>query len=128
GLDPERESYLGLVVSASRDWLPRPRAEIQEVARREMEEAFPRARGARLTRWAIVKEAKATFSIRPGAEALRPPVRTPIRGLWLAGDWTQTGWPARMEGAVRSGYRCAEEILASLGQPQSILRPDGVFA
>jgi squalene-associated FAD-dependent desaturase len=127
GLDPERESYLGLVVSASRDWLPRPRAEILEVARREVEEAFPRAREAHLTRWAIVKEAKATFSIRPGAEARRPPARTPIRGLWLAGDWTRTGWPATMEGAVRSGYRCAEEILATLGQPWQIMRPDGVF-
>jgi squalene-associated FAD-dependent desaturase len=127
GLDPEREAYLGLVVSASRDWLPRPRAEILETARREVDEAFPRARDARLVRWAVVKEAKATFSVRPGAEALRPPPRSPIRGLWLAGDWTQTGWPATMEGAARSGYRCAEEILSALGQPRQIMRPDGVF-
>lgn len=127
GLDPQQEAYIGLVTSASRDFLPLPSAEILSIARRELKEAFPAARQARLVRSAVVKEAKATFSVRPGAEGLRPPCRTPIRGLWLAGDWTKTGWPATMEGAVRSGYRCAEEILAALGRPRPILKPDGVF-
>jgi squalene-associated FAD-dependent desaturase len=127
GLDPERESYLGLVTSASREWLPVPSGEILGVVRREVEEAFPGAREARLVRSAVVKEAKATFSVAPGVEALRPACRSPIRNLWLAGDWTQTGWPATMEGAVRSGYRCAEEIMAALGRPTRFVAPDGVI-
>jgi zeta-carotene desaturase len=117
GLDPARESYLGLVTSASREWLPLPSHDILAIARREVEEALPGAREARLTRTAVVKEAKATFSIAPGTEALRPfHYSSPIRNLWLAGDWTRTGWPATMEGAVRSGYRCAEEIVRELGR------------
>jgi uncharacterized protein with NAD-binding domain and iron-sulfur cluster len=127
GLDPRQECYLGLVVSAARDWMGRPSREILEIARREVEEAFPAAREARVVRSAVVKEAKATFSVRPGAEERRPPPQTPVRGLWLAGDWTRTGWPATMEGAVRSGYLCAEGILAALGRPENIVQPDGVF-
>jgi squalene-associated FAD-dependent desaturase len=127
GLDPDRETYLGLVVSAARDWMPLPSSEIRAIAVREVEEAFPAAREARLVRSAVVKEAKATFSIRPGTASLRPASRSPIRGLWLAGDWTDTGWPATMEGAVRSGYRCAEGILADCGRPRTLLVPDGVF-
>ena len=62
--------------------------------------------------------------MRPGVEQLRPPQRTPIPGLMLAGDWTATGWPATMEGAVRSGYLAAEEVLREAGRPAKILVPD----
>jgi len=55
---------------------------------------------------------------------LRPTQRTPIDGLFLAGDWTGTGWPATMEGAVRSGYRAAEHVCAAAGQPAQFLLPD----
>jgi squalene-associated FAD-dependent desaturase len=127
GLDPERECYLGLVVSAARAWMPLPSSDILAAAQAEVAEAFPATRKARLLRSAVVKEAKATFSISPGVAALRPSHHTPVRGLWLAGDWTDTGWPATMEGAVRSGYRCAEEILSASGSPRSLLRPEGVF-
>ena len=61
---------------------------------------------------------------RPGLNALRPAQQTPVPNLVLAGDWTQTGWPATMEGAVRSGYLAAEAVLATLGRPQRILVPD----
>jgi len=57
-----------------------------------------------------VKEIRATFSARPGLEALRPGNRTHVPNLFLAGDWTKSGWPATMEGAVRSGYLAAEAI------------------
>ena len=53
-----------------------------------------------------------------------PPQRTPVDGLFLAGDWTATGWPATMEGAVRSGYLAAEGILADLGRPALLIQPD----
>ena len=127
GLAPRGESCVGLVARASRDWMPLPRGGILAIARREVEGAFARAREAELTRSAVVKEAKATFSIAPGAAALRPPCRSPIPNLWLAGDWTATGWPATMEGAVRSGYGCAEEIMTALGRPTRFRVEDGVI-
>ena len=117
-------SHLGLVVSAGRDWLPLCRGEILAVAEREVRAALPGAREARIVRAAVIKEARATFSATPAAEALRPPSETPVRGLLLAGDWVRTGWPPTMEGAVRSGYRCAEHVLAALRRPRSLLVPD----
>ena len=83
----------------------------------ELAEIWPAAREAKLLRWWVVTEHGATFAVRPGVEALRPPQRTPVDGLFLAGDWTATGWPATMEGAVRSGYLAAEGILEDLGRP-----------
>jgi uncharacterized protein with NAD-binding domain and iron-sulfur cluster len=71
-----------------------------------------------------VTEHGATFAVRPGVDALRPPQRTPIDGLFLAGDWTDTGWPATMEGAVRSGYLAAEALLRRAGQPAELVQPD----
>ena len=59
----------------------------------------------------------------PGSRRPSPPQRTPVAGLFLAGDWTATGWPATMEGAVRSGYLAAEGILQDLGRPESLVRP-----
>src|SRR5689334_2678905 len=112
-------TYMGLVVSASRDWLGRPRREILEIAEREVREAFPGTAGAQVVKSAVIKEARATFSAVPGVDDLRPPPETPIRNLFLAGDWVQSGWPATMEGAVRSGYTAAERILGAEGRPES---------
>ena len=67
----------------------------------------------------MVKEVRAVFSARPGLETLRPRTRTAIRNLYLAGDWTRSGWPATMESAVRSGYLAAEAISG-----QKFLLPD----
>ncbi|MGB9611990.1 MAG: FAD-dependent oxidoreductase, partial [Bryobacteraceae bacterium] len=64
------------------------------------------------------------FSAAPGLEAKRPPAETRWRNLFLAGDWTQTGWPSTMEGAVRSGYRAAEAACRLLGEPRRFLLPD----
>ena len=117
-------SYLGLVVSASREWLRQPRREILACAEQEVREAFPQAAGARVVKSAVIKEARATFSATPGIDALRPEPETPLPGLLLAGDWVRTGWPATMEGAVRSGYQAAERILAAEGRPVSLVQPD----
>lgn len=100
--------YLLAVVSAARELVERRREEIVAVAQRELGEYFPAAGSARLQRAHVVKERRATFSPKPGLEAHRPPSETPIRGLYLAGDFTRTGWPATMEGAVRSGYLAAQ--------------------
>ena len=109
------ETYLQCVVSASRDLLPMSRVDIVELACRELREFFPAAREAKLERSHVVKEVRATYSIRPGLEAHRPRPATPYPNVFLAGDWTDTGWPATMEGAVRSGYRAAEEAARSQG-------------
>lgn len=114
--------YVQLVVSASRTLLPMPREEVIALAQRELAEFFPQAAGATLERAHVVKEARATFSARPGLTAARPEARTAIPNLFLAGDWTRTGWPATMEGAVRSGYLAAEAVLAAAGSPRPILK------
>jgi uncharacterized protein with NAD-binding domain and iron-sulfur cluster len=71
-----------------------------------------------------VKEIRATFSAKPGLESARPMSRTRIPNLFLAGDWTRSGWPATMEGAVRSGYLAAEAVTERFGQKQRFLLPD----
>jgi zeta-carotene desaturase len=102
-----------LVVSASRSLVEMPRAEVIALARRELAEFFPAAATAQLEKAHVVKEVRATFSARPGLEAVRPTARTGVANLFLAGDWTRSGWPATMEGAVRSGYLAAEAVTAN---------------
>jgi squalene-associated FAD-dependent desaturase len=126
GAGPEAAAgqYLQLVISASDDLLQKSRQEIVETCLAEVRHALPRARDAKVTKSTVIKEATATFSPRPGVDLLRPPQKSRIERLYLAGDWTATGWPATMEGAVRSGYLAAESILADAGAPQRFLRPD----
>jgi squalene-associated FAD-dependent desaturase len=114
--------YVQVVVSASRSLLEMPRAEVIALAARELAEFFPRVTEARLEKAQVIKEARATFSARPGIEASRPPARTAIPNLFLAGDWTRSGWPATMEGAVRSGYLAAEAVAEAEGRPEKFVR------
>jgi|SRR5579862_9586207 len=116
--------YLQLVVSASRELAAVGRADIIALALKELAEFFPRVRDAKLEKAHVIKELRATFSAAPGTEQLRPVARTGRPNLFLAGDWTRSGWPATMEGAVRSGYLAAEAILEAAGRPQRILLPD----
>jgi squalene-associated FAD-dependent desaturase len=115
--------YLQLVVSASYDLLALDKLAIRDAVLAELGEIWPAARVARVMRWWVVTEHAATLSIRPGVDAHRPPQRTRIDGLFLAGDWTDTGWPATMEGAVRSGYVAAQGILENLDRPTRLIRP-----
>lgn len=116
--------YLQLVVSASRVLTETPRQEVINLAVRELAEFFPEVRHATLEKAQVIKEIRATFSAKPGLEDLRPAAATPYRNLFLAGDWTRSGWPATMEGAVRSGYLAAEAVTAAAGAPQRFLIPD----
>jgi squalene-associated FAD-dependent desaturase len=116
--------YLQLVISASYDLLPKPRQEIIDLCLKEVRHALPAAREANLLKATVIKEAAATFSPQPGVDRWRPMQQTSIGGLFLAGDWTATGWPATMEGAVRSGYLAAEAVLRSTGTPKKFLQPD----
>jgi hypothetical protein len=115
--------YLQLVVSASYDLLALDKAAILAAVRADLERILPAAREAQLLRWWVVTEHGATFAVRPGIDAIRPAQRTEVEGLFLAGDWTATGWPATMEGAVRSGYLAAEGVLEDLGRPERLVRP-----
>jgi zeta-carotene desaturase len=117
-------SYLQLVISASRELMSRSRQEIIELCRGELGVLLPAAREARLLKATVVKEAAATISPEPGSDRWRPSQRTSLPNLFLAGDWTNTGWPATMESAVRSGYLAAEAILSDCGAPRKFLRPD----
>jgi zeta-carotene desaturase len=101
-----------------------PRQEIIDLAVKELGEFFPAVAQARLEKAQVIKEVRATFSATPGLEALRPEARTPLNNFFLAGDWTRSGWPATMEGAVRSGYLAAEAVAAAANKPTRFLLPD----
>ena len=103
-------SYVELVVSSSKSLVDKSRTDIIELAMRELQEFFPEARGANLIKSTVIKEVHATYSPRPGIDLQRPHPQTVWPRVFLAGDWTATGWPATMEGAVRSGYQAAEVL------------------
>jgi zeta-carotene desaturase len=101
------------VISAARDWVGRAKDECLKLFEQQIRSLFPAARDAKLDRGVIVIEKRATFSPRPGSDRYRPSQAPPpdgIENLYVAGDYTQSGWPATMEGAVRSGYLAAEAL------------------
>ncbi len=116
--------YLQLVVSASRDLTNLSRNEIIDIAVGDLRLYFPRVREANLVKAHVIKEQRATFSAAPETEALRPTPEAGLPRVFLAGDWTRSGWPATMEGAVRSGYLAAEAVAQAAGQPARFLVPD----
>ena len=118
------KQYLQLVISASYDLLQKPRQEIIDLCLKEIRHALPAAREANLVKATVIKEAAATFSPQPGVDRWRPKQETSINRLFLAGDWTATGWPATMEGAVRSGYLAAEAVTRVDGAPKKFLQAD----
>ena len=118
-------SYVELVVSCSRSLVEKSKAEIVEIAMKELREFFPGARAANLLKSTVIKEVNATYSPRPGIDQYRPQPETGWPRVFLAGDWTATGWPATMEGAVRSGYLAAEALARFAGERRSrFLVPD----
>jgi squalene-associated FAD-dependent desaturase len=124
-LAPEGGSYIELVVSASKNLIDKSRAEIVDLAVKEVREFFPAARTANLVKSTVIKEVHATYSPRPGIDAFRPQQATVWPRVFLAGDWTATGWPATMEGAVRSGYLAAEALAnAAEAKSHRFLVPD----
>ena len=118
-------SYVELVVSASNTLVDKSKQEIVDLAVSELREFFPAARDANLLKSTVIKEVHATYSPRPGIEADRPRPETVWPRVFLAGDWTATGWPATMEGAVRSGYLAAQSLARVAGQKDAtFLVPD----
>jgi len=118
-------SYIELVVSSSKSLIDKTRSEIVDLALGEVREFFPAARQANLVKSTVIKELNATYSPRPGIDEHRPTAITSWPNVFLAGDWTATGWPATMEGAVRSGYLAAEALTRAAGmKDQRFLSPD----
>jgi zeta-carotene desaturase len=103
----EEASHLSLVSSGAAEIVRRTNPELLALAHAELLEALPAVRSAGLRRGTVIREPRATFSLAPG-QPPRPPTRTAIPGLYLAGDWIDTGLPATIEGAVRSGHAAAE--------------------
>jgi uncharacterized protein with NAD-binding domain and iron-sulfur cluster len=118
-------SYVELVVSSSKTLVEKSKTEIIELALAELREFFPGARDANLVKSTVIKEVHATYSPRPGVDVYRPRPQTSWPRVFLAGDWTASGWPATMEGAVRSGYIAAESVARVTGiRDASFVVPD----
>jgi squalene-associated FAD-dependent desaturase len=117
------DAYYQVVISASRRLAEDRHAVIEEVVD-DLRAVFTSARGAKLLRGRVVTEHEAVFSPVVGVDALRPKQQTPVANLLLAGDWTDTGWPATMEGAVRSGYAAADLLLGLAGRSECALQAE----
>jgi squalene-associated FAD-dependent desaturase len=117
--------YLALSQSAAAGEIDLPVAELRERYLSELRRLLPAAREAQVRDFFVTRERTATFAPAPGVAALRPGPATRATGVFLAGAWTATGWPATMESAVRSGLGAAREALTVLGLPygNGVLEP-----
>ncbi len=104
--------YICISLSGAWEYIDVPKDDLIERFTREMTRLFPRAMEAVVVRALVVKERSATIRCIPGHYKLRPGQVTPVPNLFLAGDWTDTGWPATMEGAVRSGILAADQVIS----------------
>ena len=122
GLDGDGQ-YLAVSLSCARDYARRPVDELRREFVPALAKLLPRASTATVERFFVTREQQATFLQAPGTARLRPGPRTQTAGLALAGAWTDTGWPATMEGAVRSGHAAARVALDHLGLQVGLERP-----
>lgn len=111
---------LGISMSAADELLPLRPADLARTVEGELARLLPGARGATVLDSVVTKEREATFAPRKGTSRLRPGPVTSAPGLILAGSWTSTGWPATMEGAVRSGITAANAALATVGHTRAL--------
>jgi squalene-associated FAD-dependent desaturase len=118
------EHYIQVVVSAARQFRDLGHAEVERRIRDELGRLLPAATEDAFLRARVVTEHSATFSVVPGVDRWRPAQETPFDNLLVAGDWTATGWPATMEGAVRSGYLAASALVRRAGGVAQFVRPD----
>ncbi len=124
GKNEKGEHYYQVVISSSAELLKGGNDAVLKAVMAELPGFFADVTNAKLIRGRVVSERQATFESSYGVDAFRPLQTTQIKGLYLAGDYTQTGWPATMEGAVRSGYLAAERILENEGIRVRCLQPD----
>ena len=110
---PNDGQSLSVSISAAWEYIDAERDALAGLIAHEMRRAFPKARAAALLDAVVVKQRNATFRCIPGANRLRPGPRTESPNLFLAGEWTDTGWPSTMESAVISGYNAAAAVMSS---------------
>ena len=110
--DQERH-HIVISQSAATEWIDAPLEEIVDTSVSELQRLLAKARGARVIGSLVIKSRSATFVPAPGVDTLRPTSTTPIKGLFLSGDYTATGWPSTIEGAVRSGINAVDALLSS---------------
>ena len=121
----EQAGHLSAVASGADDLAALDNSAITGQALQHLRSALPGLRESTLQRSVVIREQRATFSLEPGSPS-RPPTRTALDGFYLAGDWTDTGLPATIEGAVLSGHRAADEVLRPFGVRPLGVRPIGV--
>ncbi|HEV7627702.1 MAG TPA: FAD-dependent oxidoreductase, partial [Streptomyces sp.] len=109
--------YLAVSQSAAHEEIDLPVGVLRERCLPELARLLPGARDAAVRDFFVTRERTATFDPCPGVGRLRPAARTEAPGVCLAGAWTDTGWPATMESAVRSGTTAAREALTAMGRP-----------
>lgn len=115
------ETYYQIVISGSRPLQHLDPASVLREVQADLASVFPEAAVATLLRGRVVTDPHSVFSVNMGHESARPHAdQLGTMGLFLAGDWTQTGWPATMEGALRSGTLAAEQVLSFLDRPAQL--------
>jgi squalene-associated FAD-dependent desaturase len=127
GLEPGSGQCIAVSLSAAAEEVELPVVELRARFLPALAELFPAAREAKVTNFVVTRERTATFLPSPGTAAIRPSAQTGMDGLFLAGSWTSTGWPATMEGAVRSGLIAARAALLSLGRTRRLPTPEGFW-
>lgn len=115
----EPGQHIVISLSGAWEWQDRSKQELREIFAEEMKKSFPAAIDATITKFTIVKMLEATFRVDPGSNRRRLSQRTPLPGFYLAGDWTDTGWPSTMESAVRSGNLAGKYIAEDIGTGDS---------
>jgi squalene-associated FAD-dependent desaturase len=117
------QQYLAVSLSAADEWVDLPVARLRELLFPDLTALCPGLREATVVDFFVTRERTATFRAGPGSQRLRPPAVSVIHDLFLAGAWTDTGWPATMEGAVRSGDTAADAALEASTVDKRAARP-----
>jgi squalene-associated FAD-dependent desaturase len=125
---PPGTQYLAVSLSGAEREMAMSVQDLRKRYEPALRELLPRARQARIESFLVTREHAATFRAVPGVAALRPGTASGIGGLALAGAWTQTGWPATLEGAVLSGHDAALEALRALDAPAGARARKGAAA
>ncbi|MBI5193177.1 MAG: FAD-dependent oxidoreductase [Nitrospirae bacterium] len=115
----QSNNLISLVISGAQEFVNMDSAALLTMAVTELRKFLPEANSAKLIYSRIIKEKSATFIPAPDIQKYRPSQESPIKNLFIAGDWTDTGLPATIEGAVLSGYRCAELIRMNSHEPSA---------
>ncbi len=111
GRSPDKNWFYSTTVSASYELIKGTNEEIVETQMEMLRRYYPEARDARVVHSHIVRMPNSTFAQRPGTAGVRPPQKTSVAGLAVAGDWTRTDWTTTMEGACQSAARAVDALL-----------------